>query len=57
DNTSKKDIFAKSIACLQIFNVLVQTITRKAQSLYITELELMTCGYIVCSLLTYGFWW
>ena len=46
---SKSNSFAKTVATLQIIWVLVQTIARYIESLPISQLELVTCAYVVCS--------
>ncbi|KAE8450672.1 hypothetical protein EG329_006017 [Mollisiaceae sp. DMI_Dod_QoI] len=54
---SKTDIFTIILACLQSLWLVVQCIARAAEGAGISELELSTCGFVMCSLLTYLFWW
>ncbi|OIW31242.1 hypothetical protein CONLIGDRAFT_544286, partial [Coniochaeta ligniaria NRRL 30616] len=53
---SKADVFTKSVACLQASWLVLQCIARTAQHLPTSQLELATCAYVPCALLTYWFW-
>ena len=53
---SKADFFAKTIAAMQVGWFVVQFITRGAQQLPITLLEVATLALIGCSAATFFFW-
>jgi hypothetical protein len=53
---SKANVFTKSVTCLQALWLVVECITRTAQHLPISQLELATCSYVACALITYCFW-
>jgi len=55
--TSKADHFAKGFVCLQAGWLIVQCAVRAGNGLPITELELATCAFVACTILTYGLWW
>lgn len=54
---SHADIITKLLAIVQSGWLIVDSITRKARGLSISQLELATMGFIVCALAMYGFWW
>ena len=54
---SKADGLVKSIACLQALWFCLQFITRMAQRLPVTLLELNTFAHSVCAVLIYFLWW
>lgn len=54
---SKGDHFAKGFVCLQAGWLIVQCAVRAGHGLPITELELATCAFVACTVLTYGLWW
>ena len=54
---SKADGLVKSIACLQALWFCLQFITRLAQRLPVTLLELNTFAHSVCAVLIYFLWW
>ena len=56
DDKSKANWFAKLIAVLQITRFLCGTVVRAAKHLPISPLEYVTCAYVVCTLLSYVFW-
>ncbi|KAF3929955.1 hypothetical protein AA313_de0205665 [Arthrobotrys entomopaga] len=53
---SKADIFTKAVASSQALWLVLQSIARAAQHLTLSLLELATCAYIVCAVVTYWFW-
>ena len=57
EERSKIDHIGKALACLQVIWFATNVITRRMEGLAITLLELLTGGYILSTLLTYGFWW
>ncbi|KAH8807010.1 hypothetical protein DL96DRAFT_588449 [Flagelloscypha sp. PMI_526] len=54
--TSRASHVTKVLAVVQILWVIIQCIARSSQRLSVTLLELLTCGYIVCGVLSYLFW-
>lgn len=54
---SKADCIAKFIVCCQILFLAPQCITRAAQGLPISTLEVATLGYAAVSLMAYVYWW
>ncbi|KAI9866182.1 MAG: hypothetical protein M1813_001743 [Trichoglossum hirsutum] len=54
---SKADAIAKSLVCLQAGWMVIQCITRLANRLLITLLEITTLGHLSCALMMYFFWW
>ncbi|EPQ51360.1 hypothetical protein GLOTRDRAFT_49218 [Gloeophyllum trabeum ATCC 11539] len=54
---SKGDWISKGLAILQTTWFILQCITRKAQGLPVTQLELATCAFAVLNAFTYGLWW
>ena len=56
EDRSKSSIFAKVVTCGQSIWLVVQCIGRTAQHLPVSRLELATCAYVACSLITWYFW-
>jgi hypothetical protein len=54
---SKANQLAKGLVCLQALWFLAQCITRLAQGLAISLLELNTFAHTICTLIIYGLWW
>ena len=56
DDKSKADWLAKLLAVLQMGRFLFGAISRLAAHFPISPLESVTCAYVLCTLLTYVFW-
>ena len=56
DDKSKGDIFAKGVACWQVFWLLLQCIVREGKHLPTTPLEISTLSFSACTLATYALW-
>ncbi|KAL8646763.1 MAG: hypothetical protein Q9226_006725 [Calogaya cf. arnoldii] len=54
---SKADGLKKTLVCVQAIWFCIQCITRLAQSLPVSLLELNTFGHALCTLAIYIFWW
>lgn len=54
---SKADWLLKTLTCMQAVWLVVQTIARAIEGRPVSELEVTTCSYVVCALITYAFWW
>ncbi|KAJ6487018.1 hypothetical protein C8R45DRAFT_903120, partial [Mycena sanguinolenta] len=54
---SKGDVLAKSVALLQGLWFITQIVTRFAQSLPVTQLEVTTLAFTVINLFTWMLWW
>ena len=54
---SKASGFAKTLVCIQALWFIAQCITRLAQHIPISFLELNTFGHAICTLLIYFLWW
>ncbi|KAL8932022.1 MAG: hypothetical protein Q9211_006574, partial [Gyalolechia sp. 1 TL-2023] len=54
---SKADGLKKTLVCIQALWFCTQCITRLAQSLPVSLLELNTFGHALCTLVIYIFWW
>ncbi|KAL8826714.1 MAG: hypothetical protein Q9170_007301 [Blastenia crenularia] len=54
---SKADSLKKTLVCAQALWFCAQCITRLAQSLPVSLLELNTFGHALCTLVIYIFWW
>ena len=54
---SKANGLVKAIACSQALWFCLQFLTRLAQKLPVSLLELNTLAHAICALLVYGFWW
>lgn len=54
---SKANPLVKALTCLQIIWFLVSIAFRWSSRIPISPLELTTCGYIACALITYILWW
>lgn len=57
DDKNKVDVLLRTIILCQILWFLISTIGRFAQHLFITTAELTTVSFILCSAVTFGFWW
>lgn len=59
NDKSKADPMVKVLACLQVVWFLVTILARRfgTPRLPLTQLEIATCGYIICALGTWSFWW
>ena len=53
---NKSDALAKTVAALQVIWVLVQTVVRYIESLPISQLEIVTCAYVVCCVPVHYLW-
>lgn len=53
---SKSDALLKVIAMIQSLYLLIQVVARKYQALPLTELELASTAYVLCTVITYIFW-
>ena len=56
DDRSKADPLIKLLVCVQIAWYVLQFITRLAQHLAIGALEVVTAGFMTCSIIIYAFW-
>ena len=54
---AKSDTLSKTIACGQALWLVTQVVSRLIQHQAITLLEVSTCAYVVCALLSYFSWW
>ncbi|KAI1820387.1 hypothetical protein F4861DRAFT_69781 [Xylaria intraflava] len=54
---SKTDYFAKTLAVLQIAQLLLSLISRKVRGLASSQLEALTLAFAVCGVLTYCYSW
>lgn len=54
---SKANHLAKLLVCIQAGWFGLQVVTRLCQGLAVTLLELNVLAHVVCTLLTYAFWW
>ena len=54
---SKSDSVAKCVTLLQVLWFAVQLIGRAVERLPTTTLELLTMGFVVCTIVTYIGWW
>jgi hypothetical protein len=57
NDKSKANHLAKTIICIQATWFIAQCISRMAQGLAISLLELSTFTHTLCTLITYGSWW
>jgi hypothetical protein len=57
DDKSKTDYFAKGIAVIQIFGLIVSLITRAFRHLTISQLEILSAAFAACAVVTYYFAW
>ena len=53
---SKSDLLAKSLVCLQAGYMIVQCVSRLANKLPLTFLEINTLGHVICAIVMYSFW-
>lgn len=53
EDMNKGDAFVKFLAICQIFWLFIQLIVRRQQGMPITQLEVLTLAFTVCSILTY----
>ena len=51
------DTITKTLACLQALWLAIQVVSRLAQHQAVTLLEISTMAYVLCTLISYGFWW
>ena len=56
-NLAKSDTLSKLIACGQSLWLVTQVVSRVCQHRAITLLEISTCAYVSCALLSYAAWW
>ena len=54
---AKADTISKLITCGQALWLITQVISRLCQHEAVTLLEVSTCGYVFCALLSYAVWW
>ncbi len=54
---AKLDTLSKTIACGQALWLVTQVISRLIEHQAITLLEVSTCAYVLCALLSYVAWW
>lgn len=54
---AKSDTLTKLIACGQALWLVAQVLSRLCQHQAITLLEVSTCAYVSCALLSYAAWW
>lgn len=54
---SKSSGLLKMMTCTQASWLVVQTVMRLVDGIPVSELEILTCAYITCALVVYGFWW
>ena len=54
---AKSDTLSKLIACGQAFWLVTQVVSRPFQHQAVTLLEVSTCAYVLCALLSYATWW
>ena len=52
----QSDTFVKLIAAAQVFWMLFQVIIRASRSLHISQLEISTVAFAICTILAYGSW-
>jgi hypothetical protein len=57
DDKDKSDVLAKVLACIQIVYTIIKATARVRQHLPLSELEVTTFAYILCTLFSYIFWW
>jgi hypothetical protein len=57
EDKSKADAFVKGFAVLQSCWLVGQCIARACYHLPISELELSTCGFVACTIISYRYWW
>lgn len=56
-DSATSDNIAKSLACLQVVWLATQVVSRAAHQQAVTLLEVSTMAYVMCALISYGFWW
>ena len=54
---AKSDTLSKLIACGQTLWLVTQVVSRLCQHQAVTLLEVSTCAYVLCALLSYAAWW
>ena len=54
---AKSDMLSKLIACGQALWLVAQVVSRLCQHQAVTLLEISTCAYVSCALLSYAAWW
>jgi hypothetical protein len=57
EDKSKADAFVKGFAVLQSSWLVGQCIARACYGLPLSELELSTCAFVACTIISYTFWW
>jgi hypothetical protein len=57
EDRSKADYFVKAAVAFQVGWTVVQIGARVVQHLPVSELELITVAFVVCSVVMYCFWW
>lgn len=53
----KMRIFTKYLAILQVLWLMVTILIRASSHSIITQLEVFAVAFVICSALTYSFWW
>lgn len=56
-DSATSDNIAKSLACLQVVWLATQVVSRSAHHQAVALLEVSTMAYVLCALISYGFWW
>jgi hypothetical protein len=54
---SKTDYLSKAVAVVQIAQLLLSIIVRRARNLAVSQLEVLTLAFAVCGILTYAAYW
>ena len=57
EDHAKSDTLTKLIACGQALWLVTQVVSRLCQHQAVTLLEVSTCAYVSCALLSYAAWW
>ena len=57
EDLAKSDALSKLIACGQALWLVTQVVSRLFQHQAVTLLEISTCAYVSCALLSYAAWW
>ena len=57
DDKDKSDAFAKTVAFIQVSYTIAKAAIRTGQHLPLSEFEVTTFAYILCSFFSYFFWW
>ncbi|EKM59107.1 uncharacterized protein PHACADRAFT_181111 [Phanerochaete carnosa HHB-10118-sp] len=56
NDRSNADLVLKVFTCLQATWLLIQTFVRLAEGKAVSELEITTCAYILCTVISYACW-